>query len=279
MHSLTFLSPDSNYTKTEQQIIEFICQNPSSFLTLSISQLARRLEVSDATISRFARHAGYDDFKELKAAAARAFEGTGPAEKLKGSISSHSSLGLDSFLSFQQTCIRKTLELIDRKAFNQAVSTLCQASVIFIHGKGASRSMAQLLAFRLRRFGKTICLVPSGGSELFEELSQAKQGDAVLTFGFQKLPRESRILLKEGKAAGCSTILFTSTLFAETEPSADIQLFVYRGEPEEYHSMAAAAAVVDALILEMASSLGDEAVERLSRLHNMKKRYSQELPG
>ena len=188
MHSLTFLSPEANYTKTEQQIIEFICQNPSSFLTLSISQLARRLEVSDATISRFARHAGYDDFKELKAAAARAFEGTGPAEKLKGSISSHSSLGLDSFLSFQQTCIRKTLELIDRKAFSQAVSTLCQASVIFIHGKGASRSMAQLLAFRLRRFGKTICLVPSGGSGLFENCPRQSRETPFLPSAFRNFP-------------------------------------------------------------------------------------------
>ena len=86
MVSDLFLAEDASYTKTEQQIIEFICQNPSSFLTVSISQLARRLEVSDATVSRFARHAGYRDFKDLKTAVAQAMEGAGPAEKLKESI-------------------------------------------------------------------------------------------------------------------------------------------------------------------------------------------------
>lgn len=81
MVSDLFLAEDASYTKTEQQIIEFICQNPSSFLTVSISQLARRLEVSDATVSRFARHAGYQDFKDLKTAVAQAMEGAGPDRK------------------------------------------------------------------------------------------------------------------------------------------------------------------------------------------------------
>ena len=273
MLSALFLADDASYTKTEQQIIEFICQNPNSFLTVSISQLARRLEVSDATISRFAGRAGYQDFKELKTAVANAMEGAGPAEKLKESISSEKNAGLEQFLLHQQDCIQKTLERMDRQAFFQAAEAICQADSIYIHGKGASHCLAQLLAFRLKRFGKRVCLMPSGGSELFEDLVHAKAGDALITFGFQKLPAEAKILLKQGQAAGCRTILFCSRIYTELESADPIRLFIYRGEPEEYHSMTAAMAVLDALVLEIASAMGERAVEQLDRLHQLKGQY------
>ena len=67
------------YTQAEHTIIDFISANPTEFLVMPIQQLATRLGVSDATVSRFARHAGFRDFKELKSAVAA---GTlGPAEK------------------------------------------------------------------------------------------------------------------------------------------------------------------------------------------------------
>ena len=219
MVSDLFLAEDASYTKTEQQIIEFICQNPSSFLTVSISQLARRLEVSDATVSRFARHAGYRDFKDLKTAVAQAMEGAGPAEKLKESISSENSAGLERFLLHQQSCIQKTLDRIDEEAFSKAVTAICQAPSVY------------------------------------------------------------KVLLKQGRDMGCRTILFCSRIYAELDPKDPIRLFVYRGEPEEYHSMTAAMAVLDALVLEIAAVMGESAVGRLDRLHQMKRQYRDQLPG
>ena len=54
---------------------------------------------------------------------------------------------------------------------------------------------------------------------------------------------------------------------------ADMNLFVYRGEAKEYHSMTAPAALIDALVVAVSEKLGDEAVQRLSNLHRLKKAY------
>ena len=124
MLSDIFFQQMVNYTKTEQEIIDFICRNPGTFLTASISQLAERLGISDASLSRLARHAGYRDYKELKAAVTGALSGAGPAEKLQGSLSGEKSGGLNAFLSWQQTCLQKTLEMIDRNAFEQAAEQI-----------------------------------------------------------------------------------------------------------------------------------------------------------
>ena len=53
-------------TRAEQKILDYINTNTDTFLFSSIGQLAERLELSDATVSRFARHVGCRDFKALK---------------------------------------------------------------------------------------------------------------------------------------------------------------------------------------------------------------------
>ena len=45
-------------TRAEQKILDYINTNTDAFLFSSIGQLSQRLGLSDATVSRFARHAG-----------------------------------------------------------------------------------------------------------------------------------------------------------------------------------------------------------------------------
>ena len=42
--------------------------------------------------------------------------------------------------------------------------------------------------------------MPSGGTELFEDLNRLSGGDLVICFGFQKLPREDSVLLSPCQA-------------------------------------------------------------------------------
>ena len=279
MLSDLFFHQPVTYTRTEQEIIDFICRNPGVFLSDSISQLADRLGISDASLSRLAKHAGYPDYKGLKGAVAEALGGTGPAGKLRGALQNRKDGGLDAFLAGQQACLQKTLELIDHDAFEKAVRLFASSERIFLHGKGASRCLAQLLHFRLNRFGKAVFLMPSGGTELFEDLNRLCEGDLVVCFGFQKLPREDSVLLSHACGAGCKSILFSSRVYAAETSRADVSLLIYRGEPEEYHSMTAPMAVIDALVVQTAAYVGEKAVAPLEHLHALKQKYSGELPG
>ena len=53
-------------TSAETRIVDYIMCNPSRFILLAINQVADELEISEATISRFVRHCGFKDYKELK---------------------------------------------------------------------------------------------------------------------------------------------------------------------------------------------------------------------
>lgn len=276
---ISFLSNQNSYTKTEKNIINYIYQNTNTFLSSSISQLAKILNVSEATISRFAKHAGYRDYKGLRAAVAASLETASPAVKMAESIEGAKESDIHSFLSTQMQYIGKTMHLLDQKDLKRAVEQIVNAPHIYIHGKGAAYSLAHLLSFRLKRFGKQVFLLPSGGTELFEDLVHIPKDSLVIVFGFQKLPREVKVLLTHGKQAGYHTILFSSRFYTEEDLSADLNLFVYRGEPEEYHSMTASMAVIDAIVVQTAARMEQSAVKELDQLTRLKKQYEEELPG
>ena len=62
---LTFPQMPDKLTANEAAVLEYITRNSDSFLFMSIAQLAAALDVSEATISRFARHVGCRAFNHL----------------------------------------------------------------------------------------------------------------------------------------------------------------------------------------------------------------------
>ena len=92
-------------TRAEQKILDYINTNTDAFLFSSIGQLARRLDLSDATVSRFARHVGCTDFKELKTLVVE--QTTGPAAKMAETLSQDGGFSPTAWLERQQLYLKK----------------------------------------------------------------------------------------------------------------------------------------------------------------------------
>ena len=118
---LTVKNTEIRYTKSDLKIREFIENSTEEFLFMSIGQLAQRLQVSEATISRFARHIGYRDFKDMKNAVIRKKADQGAARKLAGTLMKNQGFDLAGWFAFQQECMEKTLENLDAEEFDRAV--------------------------------------------------------------------------------------------------------------------------------------------------------------
>ena len=175
----------------------------------------------------------------------------------------------------QQECLRNTLENFDQKEFARAVSQIQSARSIYIHGKNASASSAQLLFFRLRRLGYKVFMVPSGGSEVIEGIVHAGEGDLVIIFSYSKVSVEGKMILEYAKTAGYTTMAFTGRLYAPQDQRADINLYVYRGEKEEFHSMTAPAAMIDALILALSEKDQGDTAQNLLKIQKLKEKFKK----
>ena len=271
---LQFPQMPDKLTQTDSRILEYVEGHREEVMFLSIGQLAAQIAVSEATISRFVRHMGCQDYKQLKSIIMEQNHLEGPAGKMAGTLFSGDSFGAAQYLQRQQQCLEKTLEQLDNTAFEEAVLAILGGKRIFIHAKSASASVGNLLFFRLRRLGLFAELLPSGGSELLEGLAQVQADDLVIFFAFSKTSWEGQTILDWQKEVGFRTLCFTGRLVMPKAERADISLYVYRGETKEYHSMTAAAALVDALIVAVTERLGADGAKQLQRLHQMKKTYA-----
>lgn len=279
MTDIYFVKSDVHFTKTEKKIIEYIISSPQEFIRMSIGDAARCIGSSEPTVSRFARHCGYRDFKELKNAVLQHIaEENPPAGKLISTLGSESSSTPAGFLRRQQYCIEKTLEFLDEESLNRAADEILAAEKIYVYAKGASVSMAELLRFRMNRFGRTVILLPVGSSELFEYMNFFTEKDLVILFGFQKTPKEAEVLLDYQNKIHYKCIFFTSRLYHSLNPASVIPLFIFRGEPAEYHSMAAPAALLDTLVVILGAKLGGTSSAHLDSLYKLKEHYKAEIP-
>ena len=261
-------------TKADMRLLDYISANTEVFLFSSIGELAGQAGVSEATISRFVRHMGCADFKELKRLVMEQVPHEGPAAKLAQTLGDKEGFTAASFIRLQQAYLEKTLEGLSEEAFEEAGEAVLTAHRVFIHAKSASASLGQLLLFRLRRLGIEAILLPSGGSELLEGLAQVEETDLVAMFSLSKVSREGRVILDYRRQAGYRTVAFVSRSFIPEQERADINLYAYRGEEKEYHSMAGPSVLVDALILSVSHKMGAQAIQNLSSLHQLKHRYT-----
>lgn len=273
--TVELLKKEEELTRADRKILEFIGSNTEEFLFLGIGQLAERLEVSEATISRFARHAGYRDFKHLKQSVMQQSREKGPARKIARTLQKEDSFQITKWMEYQKECLEKTIEEMDPELFESAAREIARANRVFIFSKNASDAMGELLFFRLRRIGIQVEKISSGGSEMLESLAQAGERNLVIFFAYSKLSAQGRVILECQKEAGYRTLAFTGRTYLMKEECADINLYACRGEEKEYHSMTAPAAVVDALVLLVSNLTKEKTAQSLSRLHILKKRYPE----
>lgn len=189
-------------TKAELRIRDFIETNTTEFLFMSMQQLAQAIGVSEATISRFARHVGCADFKQVKEMVHSQYVNQGPAGKMAATLMATESFKLDHYLEKLIGQLEKTRSLIDPEAFDGAIALLSTSRHIYIHAKSASQSMGRLLHFRLRRMGFLVTLLPSGGSEIVEGLANVTKDDLVILFRFSNCRKRASLSLSTKRKSG-----------------------------------------------------------------------------
>lgn len=62
--TIRLLKDVKSYTKSDMRLAEFVEQFGEEILFMNIGQVAEKLGMSEATISRCVRHLGFSDFKD-----------------------------------------------------------------------------------------------------------------------------------------------------------------------------------------------------------------------
>ena len=139
-------------TKSERRIADYMSQNQDEAAFLSAAEIAERLNLSEATMVRFARKLNFGSYPALREALQENFR-----HRVTHSARLRSSLGdlleagdiFERLVASEVNFLTESLHTLDRDAFRAAVELLRTHQRVFVFGLGPSISLVDLLEIRL----------------------------------------------------------------------------------------------------------------------------------
>ncbi len=204
-------------SKTENEVLDYILIHRSAIGTKTIYDAASDLYVSTATISRTAKHLGYQGFKELK----YAIDQANHLEEQEGDARSFQTI-TNQIISN----VTETFQQMNEEKVSQMVTMIDQSNTIEVFGLGGSFPICTDFARKLTFLGKK-AFARSDWDEQEAAVSNLTQEDLAIFVSFtgetkgiltyaqiarkQHIPMISIISTKGSKLEALSTI----SLFAK----------------------------------------------------------------
>lgn len=269
-------------TKGQQRIASYLLASYDEATFLSAADLAERLNVSEATVVRFAKAIGYAGFPEMRRHLQELFRARfTPAARLQRKLSElASSQGsvLTKVIDMEVQYLAEASHSIAPADFDRTVDILLSGQRIFVCGSGPSGILADLAELRLRRLGILAIAMTESGRHLLEKLQLLQPGDVVLATGFHHVRPELVAVLDHARALGCRSILLTDTLGPALRGKVDVVLAARRGPVSTFHSLTVPMSILNALILAVAMARPDESLAALNRLQQLRAMSGLDVP-
>ncbi|MDR7436653.1 MAG: MurR/RpiR family transcriptional regulator [Armatimonadota bacterium] len=255
-------------TKSQRRIATYLLSNYDGVAFLPAADLARRLEVSEATVVRCAKALGFKGYPELRRSMQELL-----SSKVTHAIRLQRKLAdlkdghvLPRVVQMEIQFLGEALQSVSLTDFDRAVDILLGARRIFAFGLGPARVLPELVEIRLRRFGiPTIALVESG-RDLLEKLVMLERHDAVVATAFFRVTPEVLAVLDHARAVGSRTVLVTDTLHLTLKNRAEVILAARRGPISTFHSLTVPMTIINALVLAVAMARPQQATATLKKL-------------
>lgn len=249
-------------------IAAFILDHLTDVVYESADSLAKRLDISSATISRFCHELGFRNFRELKEAlrSDRAVSPwlTGP--RFSSFVASDPDVAwLSDAYDAESKALAMVYSLPRRPEWSQIVDLLATAPRLWIAGFQIQRAFAQSFALQLQYLRPGVHVVDMASGH-FADALEGPPGDCVVIIDVHRYSRQSVELAAQVKAAGKPLIVLTDVqnLWA-SEHTPFVLNVPIRSEAVFWMSLSAMSSLAYLLLNGVVRKIGAPVLERLDR--------------
>jgi DNA-binding MurR/RpiR family transcriptional regulator len=241
---------------SNRAIADHLLRNPVRAAASSIEDLAGAIGVSTATLSRFARSAGFKGFPDLRAAMAEAVQSLlQPVEKLRELVEREPgpSSPLGEGLAATIGNVRAAAEGLDLSVVDAVVARLVESRGIYVMGFGLSAHVAGLLTLGLQPFcPQLVNVVEFGGTEVAAgRLMNVDERDLLIAISFPRYAADAVHLATYARDRGARIVAITDSPASPLARVAHHLLLAPSAHPVLSSSQAAAVLVAEALVTAM----------------------------
>lgn len=265
-------------TKSEKQIANYLRKNQDEAAFLSAAELANSLDLSEATIVRFARTVGFDSYPAMRELLQENFRRrVTHSARLRSRLDDLREAGdlFEKVTISEIDYLTQALQTVDREALDHAVTYMLERDQIFIFGTGPSVTLVHLLNLRLTRFGKMAISLTTAGRETLEPILLMTDRDLLFAIGFFDVNPTLQTVLDYAEEMNCPTILLTDTLGSVIGEKADIVLAAKRGPVSAFHSLVVPMTIINTLLLEIANQSQEVVIPNLDKLDQLRERLKR----
>lgn len=266
------------FSPNQRIIADFIQKNEQRVVYMTEQEVADELHLSIASVSRFWKAAGFKHAKDFKNRLRFRFEST-PSVKMRDAMERSDDSSLPQLLLNNSLHhLQETHRYLNETSLQSAVNSLSAARIVYVYCPGPCGGLAELMIYRMARFGLQMKRMAPSGHELLETLMHADKQDVVLVFGFVQLLPEIEVILDHSREAAYQVILITDRLVYPRSQDADIVLYAGRGEVWEFHSMVGPIYIIENMILGVGLVNRDHNLSNLDKLQQLRAQYGGKLP-
>ncbi len=264
-------------SKGQKKISDYILGHYDKAAYMTASKLGSEVGVSESTVVRYALELGYDGYPEfhrsLQETLGKRLTAVQRMEVSDDRISEDKIL--DFVLTSDAERIRRTLENVDREAFNRAIDALLGARRIYTIGMRSSSSLADFLSYYLSLVFDDVRRVrTTSGSEVFEQLMRIDERDVLIAVSFPRYSTRIVTAVDYAKSAGAKVISITDSdaspialgVYATLTAKSDMVSF---GD-----SLVAPLSIINAIIVAIGKKKKDEIGKTLSSLEAVWEEYN-----
>lgn len=179
--------------KNQQRVGDYLINNLDEIPFMSIHDLSKVVEVSVASIVRFAQGIGFTGFNELRAEIASSLKNQLNNKEIFPLFEKHQMKEdiLTEVANVDITNINNTLSLIDRKIFNEVINRINSADRVFTAGLGISYLLSEILAYQLAQVGIDASTLKHTHTLFHEQVLFFNRNDLLITFSFPPYSKET----------------------------------------------------------------------------------------
>ena len=265
-----------SFTPRQRGIGEFILQNPESLAFLTITDLAKRVGVSEATITRFCGALGYEGYahlcREVQEAIQSELSTVGRFQLVRTmgrhSVETRSPSAFERVLSNEIDNLINLTKNIRTADFYRCVDWMAAADRICIIGSMASISLVNYFEYMLGKIFSRVDALHGHGGKASAVCGHLTPNSLVFLISFPRYPKATVELGHLAAQKAAKIVALTNSPVSPVVPLATMTFLIPIGIVSFVDAYAAPIAFINALVTEWSERNPDATQQFLNLFDN-----------
>lgn len=264
-------------SKVQKNIADYILNNKSEVVRITISELAQKCNVSEPTVIRFINKLDYSSYQTFRIdmAGELSKETTNSSTegiKIEGYQNIEANDDIEAVkqkvIASSACAISDLKNIINNDDLNKAVNLISEANSILFYGSGGSSVIAMDAYHKFMRIGKKVSFDLNSHFSLIKTY-HLESKDVVVLISHTGESREVLECAENAKKKGCKIIGITSYLNSDLAKISDVVLFSSTYDLKYYTdamvSRLIQLVIVDMIFISVSLKMGDESKKMIGK--------------